>query len=95
MFVNGTDSPHDNMTGGYAWSGDFSSEPNSGDYIGQHQSFYDDPFLTPPPNTQETQPEDPQSFIQPRQTRHPTRLGWTDQATPPLREPRPRGGRRI
>ena len=94
LFLDGTNITQQNMPGGYAWSGDFSSEANNTDYIGQ-QSFYNEPFLTPPPNTQEPQPEDPQSFIQPRQTRRPNRLGWTAEPTPPLREARPRAGRRI
>ena len=52
LFLDGTDITQQNMAGGYAWSGDFSSEVNSADYIGQQQSFYNDSYLTPPPNTQ-------------------------------------------
>ena len=87
---------HQSATSGYTWGSDHQPESNMEDYTTQSGwgIFPPDPTQqTPPPYTQETQHEDPQSFIPPRNIRPPNRLGWSSQPRPPPREPRPRHGR--
>lgn len=92
LFLHDTDYTQQTMSADTPWSAHLSAEANIEDYMTQ-PSVWSSMFLTPPPYTQETQHEDPESFIPARNVGGPERYGWSTQPRPPPREPRPRHGR--